>query len=105
MFTRRCTLRALAVPHTQLIHVLTDLPLPIHPGNGTIDVKELKVALTALGQSPSEEEVFVMVSQVNIAGTRSHAHALSRQVTMFKYYVACTQFALLSEKFKAGDTL
>lgn len=32
-------------------------------GSGTIDIKELKTALTALGQSPSDEELFVMISQ------------------------------------------
>jgi calmodulin len=33
-------------------------------GSGTIDTKELKTALSALGQNPSDEEIFVMISQV-----------------------------------------
>eukprot|EP00967_Tisochrysis_lutea_P006339 scaffold7520_cov21-Tisochrysis_lutea.AAC.2 len=32
-------------------------------GSGTIDVSELKSVLVALNQSPSDEEVFVMISQ------------------------------------------
>lgn len=34
-------------------------------GTGTIDVRELKTALIALGQQPSDEELFVMISQVS----------------------------------------
>eukprot|EP00983_Pelagomonas_calceolata_P134537 1162070-Pelagomonas_calceolata.AAC.2 len=34
-----------------------------HHGSGTIDVSELKSVLVALNQSPSDEEVFVMISQ------------------------------------------
>lgn len=33
-------------------------------GSGTIDVKELRTALNALGQHPTDEELFVMISQV-----------------------------------------
>ncbi|PNH04659.1 Dynein light chain, flagellar outer arm [Tetrabaena socialis] len=36
--------------------------------SGTIDVKELRTALSALGQNPTEEELFVMVSQRKDAG-------------------------------------
>jgi hypothetical protein len=45
---------------------LTCMPasFPRLTGSGTIDVKELKAALHALGQNPSDEEVFVMISQV-----------------------------------------
>ncbi len=41
------------------------LGVPRSAGSGTIDIKELKTALTALGQSPSDEELFVMVSQAS----------------------------------------
>lgn len=34
-------------------------------GTGTIDVRELKTALIALGQQPTDEELFVMISQVS----------------------------------------
>ena len=34
--------------------------------SGTIDTKELKTALSALGQNPSEEELFVMISQASV---------------------------------------
>eukprot|EP00798_Chlamydomonas_sp_ICE-L_P010184 gene10184-8091_t len=34
-------------------------------GNGTIDVNELQAALLALGQTPSDEDLFVMISQVD----------------------------------------
>ena len=34
-------------------------------GSGTIDVKELRTALAALGQNPTDEELFVMISQVS----------------------------------------
>lgn len=33
-------------------------------GSGTIDTKELRTALSALGQNPTEEDMFVMISQV-----------------------------------------
>ncbi|KAK9809046.1 hypothetical protein WJX72_008371 [[Myrmecia] bisecta] len=33
--------------------------------SGTIDAKELKLVLQALGQAPSDEELFVMISQVD----------------------------------------
>lgn len=39
-------------------------------GSGTIDIKELKTALTALGQNPSDEELFVMISQVDEDGSQ-----------------------------------
>ncbi|KAG2496512.1 hypothetical protein HYH03_005336 [Edaphochlamys debaryana] len=39
-------------------------------GTGTIDTKELRTALSALGQNPSEEEMFVMISQVDEDGSR-----------------------------------
>uniref|UniRef100_A0A7S0RM74 EF-hand domain-containing protein n=1 Tax=Chlamydomonas leiostraca TaxID=1034604 RepID=A0A7S0RM74_9CHLO len=39
-------------------------------GSGTIDVKELKTALTALGQQPTDEELFVMISQVDEDGSK-----------------------------------
>jgi Ca2+-binding EF-hand superfamily protein len=35
-------------------------------GSGTIDVKELRTALAALGQNPTDEELFVMISQVSL---------------------------------------
>lgn len=38
--------------------------------SGTIDTKELRTALSALGQNPSEEELFVMISQVDEDGSR-----------------------------------
>lgn len=34
-------------------------------GTGTIDVRELKTALIALGQQPTDEELFVMISQAS----------------------------------------
>lgn len=39
-------------------------------GSGTIDVSELKSVLVALNQSPSDEEVFVMISQVDEDGSK-----------------------------------
>ncbi|KAG2425323.1 hypothetical protein HXX76_013738 [Chlamydomonas incerta] len=39
-------------------------------GSGTIDTKELRTALSALGQNPSEEDMFVMISQVDQDGSR-----------------------------------
>ncbi|GFR53023.1 hypothetical protein Agub_g15715 [Astrephomene gubernaculifera] len=38
--------------------------------SGTIDTKDLRTALSALGQNPSEEEMFVMISQVDEDGSR-----------------------------------
>ncbi|GIL60500.1 hypothetical protein Vafri_15048 [Volvox africanus] len=38
--------------------------------SGTIDTKDLRTALSALGQNPSEEEMFVMISQVDEEGSR-----------------------------------
>jgi Ca2+-binding EF-hand superfamily protein len=37
-------------------------------GSGTIDVRELKAALEAMGQHPSDEEIFVMVHDVSSHG-------------------------------------
>ncbi|ACO68511.1 dynein 18 kDa light chain, flagellar outer arm [Micromonas commoda] len=34
-------------------------------GSGTIDASELKATLNAMGQSPTEEEIFQMISQVD----------------------------------------
>jgi len=34
-------------------------------GSGTIDVRELRTALEAMGQHPTEEEVFVMIHDVD----------------------------------------
>jgi hypothetical protein len=45
----------------------------MHAGSGTIDVKELRTALSALGQSPTDEELFVMISQVCMACMAWHA--------------------------------
>eukprot|EP00195_Chlamydomonas_chlamydogama_P001697 CAMPEP_0202919866 /NCGR_PEP_ID=MMETSP1392-20130828/76554_1 /ASSEMBLY_ACC=CAM_ASM_000868 /TAXON_ID=225041 /ORGANISM="Chlamydomonas chlamydogama, Strain SAG 11-48b" /LENGTH=148 /DNA_ID=CAMNT_0049613327 /DNA_START=173 /DNA_END=619 /DNA_ORIENTATION=+ len=39
-------------------------------GSGTIDVRELKTALNALGQNPTDEELFVMISQVDEDGSK-----------------------------------
>ena len=40
-------------------------PPPTAPsGSGTIDVKELKSALFAIGQQPTDEEVYLMVAEV-----------------------------------------
>ncbi|KAG2430717.1 hypothetical protein HYH02_013559 [Chlamydomonas schloesseri] len=39
-------------------------------GSGTIDTKELRTALSALGQNPTEEDMFVMISQVDQDGSR-----------------------------------
>jgi len=39
-------------------------------GSGTIDVKELKAAMNALGQTPSDEELYVMISQVDQDGSK-----------------------------------
>ncbi|KXZ54948.1 hypothetical protein GPECTOR_3g117 [Gonium pectorale] len=38
--------------------------------SGTIDTKDLRTALSALGQNPTEEELFVMISQVDEDGSR-----------------------------------
>eukprot|EP00899_Mesostigma_viride_P021922 jgi/Mesvir1/29731/Mv00960-RA.1 len=34
-------------------------------GSGTIDTSELRVTLQALGQNPTDEELFIMISQVD----------------------------------------
>jgi len=34
-------------------------------GSGTIDASELKATLNAMGQNPTEEEIFQMISQVD----------------------------------------
>lgn len=34
-------------------------------GSGTIDVQELRATLQALGQSPTDEELFLMISSVD----------------------------------------
>lgn len=39
-------------------------------GTGTIDVRELKTALIALGQQPTDEELFVMISQASFRSPR-----------------------------------
>uniref|UniRef100_A0A7S0UV11 EF-hand domain-containing protein n=1 Tax=Polytomella parva TaxID=51329 RepID=A0A7S0UV11_9CHLO len=39
-------------------------------GSGTIDVRELKTALSALGQNPTDEELFVMISKVDEDGSK-----------------------------------
>merc|ERR1712224_782735 len=38
-------------------------------GSGTIDASELKQTLIAIGQNPSDEEVFTMISQVDDDGS------------------------------------
>lgn len=59
------------------MHNIPNLPTlrTTSAGSGTIDVKELKTALNALGQTPTEEELFVMISQV-----RCRARATRRRV-------------------------
>ncbi len=39
----------------------------VHAGSGTIDVKEMKAALEAMGQHPTDEELFVMIHQVSLS--------------------------------------
>ena len=34
------------------------------PDSGTIDVRELRETLAAIGQHPTDEDLFVMISQV-----------------------------------------
>mmetsp|Transcript_22619 Transcript_22619/g.27300 ORF Transcript_22619/g.27300 Transcript_22619/m.27300 type:complete len:148 (-) Transcript_22619:793-1236(-) len=38
-------------------------------GSGTIDVTELKATLNAMGQNPTDEELFLMISQVDDDGS------------------------------------
>jgi Ca2+-binding EF-hand superfamily protein len=38
--------------------------------SGTIDIKELRNAMNNLGQTPSDEELFVMISQVDEDGSK-----------------------------------
>ena len=44
-------------------------------GSGTIDANELKATLEALGQNPTAEEIFLMISEVS---TQQHATAARR---------------------------
>lgn len=39
-------------------------------GNGTIDLRELKHALSLMGQHPSDEELFVMMNHVDKDGSK-----------------------------------
>ena len=48
-------------------------------GSGTIDVKELRTALNALGQHPTDEELFVMISQVEaVCIAWANVHGMGR---------------------------
>lgn len=57
-------------------------------GSGTIDVKELRTALNALGQNPSDEELFVMISQVSDQG---HTQGLQIPVEASSPCTVCAQ--------------
>jgi hypothetical protein len=47
-------------------HTTPPLPPPhTNTGSGTIDVAELRVALEAMGQHPTEEELFVLVNEAD----------------------------------------
>eukprot|EP00955_Chlamydomonas_euryale_P052929 355323-Chlamydomonas_euryale.AAC.2 len=37
---------------------------PRRAGSGTIDVKELRMAMESLGQHPTDEDLYLMISQV-----------------------------------------
>lgn len=39
-------------------------------GNGTIDLRELKHAMNMMGQNPTDEELFVMMTQVDKDGSK-----------------------------------
>ena len=52
-----------AAPRPLLTHTAPSPPL-LAAGSGTIDVKELKSALFAIGQHPSDEEVYLMIAEV-----------------------------------------
>jgi hypothetical protein len=49
-------------------HAIMGCACPPHPtwraGNGTIDVKEMRMAMEALGHHPSDEELYVMIAEV-----------------------------------------
>lgn len=51
--------------HPSLHGLLRTHGPPELPGSGTVDVKELKAALGAMGQHPSDEELFVMIHDVS----------------------------------------
>jgi hypothetical protein len=72
---------AAAAAVTLLLHAQADQPalLRAAAGSGTIDVKELKDALTAMGHTPCDEELFAIVHEVRVwacfidmPGDRSH---------------------------------
>ena len=48
-------------------HTHSPLPPLLAAGSGTIDVKELKSALFAIGQDPSDAEVYLMISEVGLS--------------------------------------
>lgn len=67
-------------------------------GNGTIDVQELKLALKALGQDPTDEELFVMISQVDEDG--------SKEIEFVEFVRAIQINKAMSEKSSAeADTI
>lgn len=48
-------------------------------GSGTVDVKELKAALAAMGQHPSDEELFVMIHDVSLPNSTAGWHSAQAQ--------------------------
>lgn len=57
------------------------LVLACWTGNGTIDVLEIKSALTAIGQQTSEEDLFLILSEVANSGLESElSGAVIRQM-------------------------
>jgi len=61
-------------------------------GSGTIDVKELRMAMESLGQHPTDEDLYLMISQVDEDGSNEidfgeFMHAIMMNKTMTAHAV------------------
>ena len=58
----------------QLNYIIITLFFFIKDGSGTIDVKELKVAMRALGFEPKKEEIKKMIADIDKEGAGKFNH-------------------------------
>ena len=72
---QQCALTKVTLLHSRLITYA-------YAESGTIDVQELRAALQLLGQQPTMEELFIIISQVSAA-------LLSLPLYVWKYDALC----------------
>uniref|UniRef100_A0A8C0XCA9 EF-hand domain-containing protein n=1 Tax=Castor canadensis TaxID=51338 RepID=A0A8C0XCA9_CASCN len=65
-------------------------------GSGTIDVKELKIAMRALGFEPKKEEIKQMIAEIDKEGTGT--------ISFEDFYaIMCIKMEMLDEADRDGD--